>query len=86
MTPAPLQTADPLTPHEIAEREHWQRFYLAKLNMICADSEWVNAPSPSYDAADLRAEYRERHYSPEAVAMIEQFDAEVVGRVRKGAA
>lgn len=44
---------------------------------------WLDSPSPSYDAADLRAEYRRRYYSPEAVAMIEAFDGATVAKVRE---
>lgn len=45
--------------------------------------DWVDSPSPSYDAADLRAEYRRRYYSLEAVAMIEAFDESTVAKVRE---
>ena len=45
--------------------------------------EWEERAEKSYDANDLRDEYRKLMYSPEAVQMIESFSFEAKEKARK---
>lgn len=54
----------------------------AKLNRR---DEWEERGEKSYDAADLRDEYRKLMYSEEAIRMIESFSFETEEKVRKAA-
>ncbi|MEX2300585.1 MAG: hypothetical protein WD733_06595 [Bryobacterales bacterium] len=52
----------------------------AKLNRR---DEWEERAEKSYDANDLREEYRKLMYSPEAVRMIESFSFEAEQKLKK---
>jgi len=52
----------------------------AKLNRR---DEWEERAEKSYDANDLREEYRKLMYSAEAVKMIESFSFEAEQKLRK---
>ena len=45
--------------------------------------EWEERAEKSYDANDLRDEYRKLMYSPEAVKMIESYSFDAEKKLRK---